>query len=89
MLIIEIKAWPQGDKAKERLIHRGTIWNLGTGSDEEANYEAEFEYADYAEKRSSIGSIVTKFRRQKNSAWSLLYQALRPIYEEKPEDKYK
>lgn len=72
MIRITIELVPYGYEEGKKEIGKGYIVNDGTGSVEDGNYYAYFNYEGY----STYVSRVEKFPRTEKNVWELLQKAL-------------
>ena len=76
--MIKIEVWPGGDESRATEMHRGYIWNDGTGTTEHGNYCARFNRKGDKGKRIEAWRTakIDHFARKKLLAWDLLAQCL-------------
>lgn len=73
MIVVKIELWPFGDESRAKLLHVGHIWNTGQGDLVTGEYQASFHGKRGGGWRQGA---VTGFKRQRRTAWELLYLAL-------------
>lgn len=70
MIRVTVQIIPQGDESRARTLATMEIANDGTGTAEEGSYEGVL-HAEYTRPEGRRGR-VTRFRRRKQSVWSLI-----------------
>lgn len=70
MIVVTVELWPRGDAARKRTLGSMQICNDATGTQELGNYDGTL-HAEYTQGGGRKGR-VTRFRRQRQSVWSLV-----------------